>query len=184
MRGKPLGLVATVLAACTNGSTTRPARNAPMVDAEGFVRTCESAVFGDPNLRNALTVGPLILVGVREAATTSTRTFQERHGRYQAIKILAVVRGSDDVTVSVPVTWREHVALLYDPAAEANRYGFRLSQGHSEVTFEACPGTDAQYNGGFLATRPDCVRLIVELQGSEPLTGWMSLGAGRSSCPT
>lgn len=175
--------MAALLAACTSGSTTRPAPNKSMPDADGFVRTCESAVFGEPNLRNALTVGPLILVGVKEAATIPARTFQERRGRYQAIKILAVVQGSDDVTLTVPVTWREHVTLLYDPAAEANRYGFRLSQGHSEVTFEACPGTDAQYNGGFLATRPDCVRLIVEPQGSEPLTGWMSLGAGRSSCP-
>jgi hypothetical protein len=167
--------VALVLAACP---TSAPSDEEPGADPEGLTRGCDSAVFGDPNLENATRVGPLALVGIGEAATLPPRAFRERNGRFQAIKILAVVMGSKDVIVTLPTSQRAHVALLYDPRAKGNKYGFPFSAGDFRVTFRACPPNDAQYNGGFMAKLPICVRLEVESGGAELTPGWLSLGAG------
>lgn len=139
MNGRPLLVVAIALSACP--TSARPPEDAPTREAapDGLVRGCASAVFGDPNLDNASIVGPLALVGVREAATLEPRAFRERQGRLQAIKVLAVVMGAEDVTVTVPPSERAHVALLYDPRARGNRNGFPFSAGHARVTFRACP---------------------------------------------
>lgn len=183
MRGPPAVLLVVLFTSCTSGAEPRDERSAPEPGAAVLVRGCESAVFGDPNLGNALVVGPLALVGIREAATLPTTAFRRRQGRYPAIKILAVVRGPSDVTLAVHPNWRENVALLYDPHAGGNRHGFRFAAGDERVTFESCARGEAQYNGGFLATRPDCVRLEIRSEGAEPMTGWVSLGAGLS-CPS
>jgi hypothetical protein len=149
--------------------------------AAPFVRECDTAVFGDPNMENAIRLGPLVLVGVPQAASLPQRAFKPHEGRYGAIKLLAVVEGPNDVTVTVPMSQRDSVSLLYDPNARANKNGFLLSAGDPRVVFEACPGLEPQYNGGFIATRPSCVRLEVRSKASST-SGWISLGAGRS-CP-
>lgn len=94
--------------------------------------------------------------------------------------MLAVVKGSTDVTVTVPQSERDSVRLLYDPAVRANKYGFLLSAGDASVTFKACR-VEPQYNGGFVATQPTCLRLDVQSEDSSR-SGWISLGVGRS-CP-
>jgi hypothetical protein len=132
-------------------------------------------------MRNAVRIGPLVLVGIPQAAALPPRAFKPREGRYSAIKVLAVVKGSTDVTVTLPRSQRHSVSLLYDPTARANKNGFLFSAGDSRVTFRPCPGGEAQYNGGFIATRPTCVRLEVESKALST-SGWISLGAGRS-CP-
>jgi hypothetical protein len=176
MRRIWIGILLSSLPACTSfGGSAVPTSSD---DVPPFVRTCGSAVFGTPNLRNAITIGPLVLVGVPQAAGLDRRAFEPHDGRFQAIKVLAVVPGPADVTVTVPSSQRGSVALLYDPAARANRYGFRFSSGDPRVTFASCGGTETQYNGGFLATRPVCVRLEVESE-SRRAEGWLSLG-GRS----
>jgi hypothetical protein len=81
---------------------------------------------------------PLVLIGIRQAAMLLDRAFEPRGGRYGAIKVLAVVRGTYDVTVTVPTDQRDAVSLLYDPEARANEDGFRFSAGDASVTFEAC----------------------------------------------
>jgi hypothetical protein len=181
MRGS-LALACTVLlAGCTTSGPPHPSRPSSIDDVSPFVRACDTAVFGDPNMKNAITIGPLVLVGIPQAANLPSRAFKPREGRYGAIKVLAVVEGSTDVTVTVPGSQRDSVSLLYDPGARANRNGFLLSAGDPSVTFEACPGKEPQYNGGFIATGPSCVNLEVQSQAS-PTWGWISLGAGRS-CP-
>jgi hypothetical protein len=96
--------------------------------------------------------------------------------------LLAVVKGSNDVTVTVPKSKRDSVRLLYDPDARANKHGFLLSAGDARVIFQACRGTAPQYNGGFIATAPGCLDLEVQSAGSS-FSGWVSLGAG-DACPT
>jgi hypothetical protein len=182
IRELPVVVAAMGLAACPASSLPPEERPSPEAVAEGFVRECGSGVSGDPNLENASTFGPLTLVGIREAATLPPRAFRERRGRFQATKLLAVVRGTRDVTVTVPTSERAHVALLYDPHARANRHGFRFTVGDFQVTFGACPSREAQYNGGLIATRPGCVRLDIQPHGSAATTGWLSLGAG-FTCP-
>lgn len=174
-------LSCALLAACTS-SGPPDQKVAPRVkDAPPFIRDCDSAVFGDVNVKNAVMIGPLMLVGARQAANLPERAFRPRAGRYGAVKMLAVVKGSSDVTVSVPDGDRDSVRLLYNPDARANRYGFLLSAGHTRVTFKGCRDIEPQYNGGFIAAEPTCLSLDVQSEGIST-SGWISLGAGRS-CP-
>jgi hypothetical protein len=182
MRGKLALASAALLAACTSSGLPHPKTPSSIEDVAPFVRECDTAVFGDPNMKNAVTIGSLVLVGIPQAADLPPRAFKPHEGRYSAIKVLAVVKGSNDVTVTVPRSQRDSVSLLYDPGARANKNGFLFSTGDSRVTFEACTGMEPQYNGGFIATRPSCVSLKVQSKAASTL-GWISLGAGRS-CPS
>jgi hypothetical protein len=182
MRPAIVLVFATLLVSCTS-SNPPPAQGSPAVEgAAPFFRDCDSAVFGDVNTRNAATIGPLMLVGIPQAAHLPLRAFKPHEGRYGAIKLLAVVNGSSDVTVTVPESKRDSVRLLYDPEARANKHGFLLSAGDARVTFQACRGAAPQYNGGFIATAPSCLNLEVQSAGS-PSSGWVSLGVG-DACPT
>jgi len=82
--------------------------------------------------------------------------------------------------VTVPTEKRGHFALLYDPNARANKYGYPFSAGSPQVTFAACPGTQAQDNGGFIANRPMCASLQVRTETSSDTA---SLTIGEGSCP-
>ena len=175
-----LGLASVLLlAACTSEASRPPAPTVPP-HAPPLVRDCGSAVFGGPNMKNAMRIGPLILVGIPQAAKLSARAFEPDHGRYDAIKVLAVVKGDQDVTVTVPSSEAENFLLLYDPNARANKHGYPFSARDPRVTFEACPGTSAGYNGGFIARRPTCAALKVRT-GTSSDEASLTVGAG--SCP-
>jgi hypothetical protein len=182
MRGIIALTSAALLAACPTASDPRQGGPTGAKDVAPFVRDCASAVFGEPNIENAVSLGPLMLVGIPQAARLPSRAFKPHEGRYSAIKVLAVVMGSSDVTVTVPRSQRDWASLLYDPTARATRNGFLLSAGDPRVTFKTCQGGEPQYNGGFIATKPGCVRLEIESRTSST-SDWISLGAG-DSCPT
>jgi hypothetical protein len=129
---------------------------------------------------NAISIGPLILVGISQAAKLPPSAFEPDNGRYDVIKVLAIVNGDQDVTVTVPTEKRGRFALLYDPNARANKHGYPFSAGEPQVTFAACPGTQPQYNGGFIARRPTCASLQVR---TETLSDTASLTIGEGSCP-
>jgi hypothetical protein len=182
MRGTVALVSALLLVGCSS-SNSPDGQGRSVAQLPPFVRDCVTAVFGEPNLKNSDAIGPLVLVGIPQAAKLPPRSFEPHDGRYGAVKMLAVVRGSDDVTVTVASSQRDTVSLLYDPDVRANRNGFLFSAGDRSVTFEACPGSnpEPQYNGGFIATQPGCVTLDVTTDTSST-TGWVSIGAGRS-CP-
>jgi hypothetical protein len=182
MRGIIALTSTALLAACSSASGPRPEGPTGLQGGAPLVRNCASAVFGEPNSENAVSLGPLMLVGIPQAARLSSRAFKPHDGRYSAIKVLAVVMGPNDVTVTVPSSQRHWVSLLYDPTARATRNGFLLSAGDPRVTFKTCQGGEPQYNGGFIATKPGCVRLEIESRTSST-SDWISLGAG-DSCPT
>lgn len=131
-------------------------------------------------MRNAIRIGPLALVGVPQARLLPSRAFRPHNGRYGAIKVLAVVTGREDVTVTVARNDRRSFALLYDPNARANKHGFLFSSGDSQVTFEACGDTSLNYNGGFIARHPTCATLQVKTVTSSQ-SGSLTVGEG--SCP-
>lgn len=175
---------ALVLAACTSDGpqpTSDRQLPTPAIGAvpSALIRGCETAVFGEPNMENAFTIGSLVLVGIPQAE--SSRVFKPHEGRYAEIKLLAVVNGSDDVTLSVSESQRESVTLLYDPKARANKNGYLFLAGDPRVTFRACPGDEAQYNGGFIAKHPICLSLEVQSEEST-LSGSIPLGM-TASCP-
>src|SRR5919106_5506596 len=172
---------AALLAACTSASGPRPEGPPGGTDVAPFVRNCASAVFGEPNIENAVSLGPLMLVGIPQAARLPSRAFKPHEGRYSAIKVLAVVMQSSHVTVTVPAGQRDWVSLLYDPTARATRNGFLLSAGDPRVTFKTCPGREPQYNGGGLETHDGRARAQIESRTSST-SGSISLGAG-DSCP-
>ena len=64
MRGIVALASAAVLAACTSATDPRPEGPTGTKDVAPFIRTCDSAVFGEPNLKNAVSIGPLMLVGI------------------------------------------------------------------------------------------------------------------------
>ena len=171
---------AVVLSACASDHPHRTLMPSTEVPAP-FVRECGSAAHGEPNLKNAVTIGPLALVGVPQAATESRRVFGPHEGRYYAVKVLAVINGSHDVTVSVSENQRRSVALLYDPNARANKKGFLFSAGDPSVRFGACPEADVAYPGGFIAKHPICVMLHVQSKESS-LSGSIALGVS-GPCP-
>lgn len=174
-------VLAAMLWACTSSGVPVPTGSSGVEGGTSFIRGCGSAVAGEVNMRNALTIGPLVLVGIPQAANLPRRAFKSDDGQYGSIKILAVVKGTRDVTVAVPEDQRSSVRLLYDPDARAYRHGFLLSAGDDRVTFEECHGIEAQYNGGFIATTPTCVNLQIQAEGFSA-SSWISLGAG-ASCP-
>jgi hypothetical protein len=130
-------------------------------------------------MRHAVSIGPLTLIGTDQ--TLSPGAFEPHHGRYSAIKVLALVSGASDVTVTVTLSVRDSLFLLYDPAARGNEDGFRVSDGDAQVRFEACPGSEPRYDGGFLLTEAGCVELDVESDGSGVIVGSFPIG-NRASC--
>jgi hypothetical protein len=130
-------------------------------------------------MKNAIRIGPLALVGLPQARTRPLRAFQQHHGRYGAIKVLAVVTGDQDVTVTVPGSQRRILTLLYDPSAQANKHGFLFTAGDPHVTFEACsdyaPTTTVVHRKGAI-----CAKLQVQTATSSQTP---TLTVGRGSCP-
>jgi hypothetical protein len=179
MSGTLVIATAVLLAACTSLGPPHPKKPSGAEDVAPFIRECDTAVFGDPNMKNAVRIGPLVLVGIPQAAKLSPRAFKPHEGRYGAIKLLAIVEESSDLTLTVPRSQRDSVSLLYNEGARANKNGFLFSAGDPRVTFQACPGMEPQYNGGFIATRPSCVSLEVQSKAATT-SGRISLGAGRS----
>jgi hypothetical protein len=196
----------TLLAACTEprstgpvegqapapGPTAAPGPSAtrPGPTAAGFVRTCESSVYGelgDGWRRDSVIAGPLAFVALREAARGPAGEFRRRGSGYPGQKVLVVVEAGATVTVTVPAAERRHLALLYDPASWNERNSYRIADGQPAVTFQACPaeqqpaGADGtQFNGGFVVAGPRCATLEVSTPAAPtPRRVAVSFGAGR-----
>ncbi len=195
-----LGLVAlaagVALAACEqdaakpSAADSRPA-GPPTPPRAETVRRCRTAVFGeDPQQKGAVTAGPLTLV-----AGDERRRALEPSGD---LKVLALVKTGETVTVVVPEGERQRLSLLYDSGGGwgPNR-PLRLSDGTSSVRFSACaqgeewaPGqpypdpNETQFNGGFFVRGAHCASLEVWVDGqASPLQLALGLGTGDRPCP-
>jgi hypothetical protein len=122
MRGVIAIASAVVLSACTSDHPHRTVTPSTAVPVP-FVRECGSAALGEPNLKNAVTIGPLVLVGIPQAAAESRRVFGPHEGRYYAVKVLAVVNGiarRNRVGIGEPTSLRG-LALRSECAGEQER---------------------------------------------------------------
>ena len=142
-----------------------------VVDGPPTVRDCSSSVGADlPSdwQRYTVAAGPLTLYYWNASTLTDPVRFTARApGRYEPIKILALVSGPATVTLSVPLTERGRVALVYGPASEW-RKTMRISDGHAATNFEGCPGSDSdetQFNGGFVVGGTQCATFDVHVEG-------------------
>jgi hypothetical protein len=163
-----------------------------VIEATPPVRSCENSVYGDlPAGWEAQTVfaGPLGLFdlshNVREARYTPLRGTTRR---YEAIKILLLVKSGESATLTVPSEERRQVALLYAPPLARGGTGVSVAEGHAAVTFYACPASEelpyTQFNGGFVVAGSRCAEVDVTVEGrSEPFVLGIPFGASCSSVP-
>jgi hypothetical protein len=144
-----------------------------VVEATPPVRSCESSVYGElPAGWEAHTVfaGPLgffdLYQNLREGRYTPLRGTTRR---YEAIKVLLLVRGGESATLTVPPDERRQVALLYAPPLAQGGNGVSVAEGHAAVTFHACPATGdlpyTQFNGGFVVAGARCAEVDVSVEG-------------------
>jgi hypothetical protein len=161
------------------------------------VRDCQSAVYGEKvapqALDNAVVAGPLTLAGAAAWENRPARAI----ARERTLKVLAIVRAGERVTLVVPPAERDRLSLLYDASEPGPRRPLRLSDGTFSVRFSACTESEewipgerypdqrrTQFNGGFFVRGPHCAPLDVWSDGREsPLRRWLPLGTGDRPCP-
>jgi hypothetical protein len=157
-----------------------------------FFRSCADRVgegVEQPEVESiAFDVGPLSFpaLDIRETAMMAAPAFEPgSDGRYQALMYVTVVDGTalGPIDLWVDPLDRGYAGLLYDPVLWNE--GTLAAADHT-VRFEGCPGVDAQFNGGFLVTRPICLSITVIQWGRDaPLVSFGSIPFGVSSdvCP-
>jgi hypothetical protein len=161
------------------------------------VRDCPSAVYGEginsKALEDAVVAGPLTLAIQAGWMDRPTRAF----AREPTLKVLAIVRAGERVTLVVPGDERGHLSLLYDVSEPGPRRPLRLSDGTSSVRFSACTESEewipgerypdprrTQFNGGLFVRGAHCAAVDVWAEGEEePLRRWLPLGTGSHPCP-
>jgi hypothetical protein len=164
----------------TRSTTTR---GAPF--PAGFVRTCDTSVFGtldSPGWRaHSVIAGPLVFYYGDQFVEQPDSVFAPlagQDGYYAGQKLLVLVRRGAVVTVVIPESIRSDAALLYDPAAWNDRNAYRIEDGESAVTFKACKKGETapaggplmamtQFNGSVVVAGARCVPLEVHVQGKE-----------------
>jgi hypothetical protein len=185
-------LLTVALTACTS---TRPAGErstptatlgspaaSPSPKASGvFVRACDDSVFGELGRgwkKASVIMGPIAFVGLPSYRDGPDRFFRSRHGRYPALKVLAVVSGEGVISVSIVPGDTDRVRMMYDPAAWGERNLYPLDAGDTTTVFGPClTHRSTQFNGGFLITGRTCATLEVSVGGEQPLRKLVSFGA-------
>jgi hypothetical protein len=164
----------------------------------GFVRTCETSVFGTLDSRgwraHSVFAGPLTFYYADQFTAQPDSVFAPlagQDGYYAGQKLLVLVRRGAVVTVVIPESIRREAALLYDPAAWNDRNAYRIEDGESAVTFKACKKGETapaggplnamtQFNGGFVVAGARCVPLEVHVRGDErSISAALPFGSGR-----
>ncbi len=150
-----------------------------------FVRACDDSVFGELGQgwkKASVIMGPIAFVGLPGHRDGPDRYFRSRHGRYPALKVLAVVTGNGVISVSIARRDTDRVRMMYDPSAWGDRNLYPLEAGDTTTVFGPClPHRSTQFNGGFLVTGRTCATLEVSAGGGQPLRKLVSFGA--LSCP-
>jgi hypothetical protein len=185
------------LAACDGGSTQPSAGDPNGPPRPETVRDCPSAVYGEEinprALEDAVIAGPLTLAVEAGWADRPARAYAPE----RVLKVLAIVRAGERVTLVVPGGERDRLSLLYDVTERGPPRPLRLSDGTWSVRFTACTSSEewvpgerypdtrkTQFNGGFFVRGAHCAPLDVWTDGQEePLRRWLSLGTGDRPCP-
>jgi len=146
-----------------------------------FVRACDNSVFGELGRdwrKAAVIMGPIAFVGLRGWREGPDREFRSRHGRYPALKVLAIVTGDSVISVSIAHRDTDRVRMLYDPSVWRDHNLYPLDAGDTTTVFGPCrPHRSTQFNGGFLVTGRTCATLEVSPGGGQPLRRLVSFGA-------
>lgn len=132
--------------------------------------------------RRALILGPLALGNLR-TYTARQPLPGEVDGRYGAYEVIAIVNAGTAPVLSLPRSEWSTVGLLYDPSKFRDDGAYRIRDLDQLVRFRACRATSfnhgvSQFDGGFVVSRPQCVRFTV----STP-NGRTYAGAFRAAAP-
>lgn len=185
-------VAAGTLSACDRDPTRQGVPTQPTSVSSGpppaeTVRTCRTAVYGDPaSRRKALTAGPVSLLVDRHADVQPPKE----------VKALVLIRAGEKVTLVIPEDEQNRLSLLYD-FGPGPKHLLRLSDGTSSVRFNACtssqnwaqgqPYPDAdetQFNGGFFVRGAQCATLEVWVDGqSDPALLELEFGMDGRPCP-
>jgi hypothetical protein len=183
-------------------SAAAPSGDAPRPDA---VRDCRTHIEGrlpPVGRRKDLVVGPVRFRGFRAysrfLAGEPRRDFEIRDGEYQTTKFVTEVRAGVDVIVAIAPQSKRRAGLLYDLDLEYGRYGVPFGESQRAVRFRGCRanhpagsprfyrrrtiGPWTQFNGGFLFTRPQCLRLDVYVRGRAPRRFTEPFARPRAGC--
>jgi hypothetical protein len=189
--GVRLGVIVLTLAAC-DGDSGAPDAESPEMPAAEIARNCQSAVYGKlrPDVRKAaVAAGPLALL-VEDGGGAAA--FEPS----AIVKVLALVRTGERLTLSVPDAERRRLSLLYDLSTAGPRRPLRLSDGTSSVRFSACtrseewsPGQpypeprETQFNGALIVRGAHCASLEVWVEGqAQPMALGVPFGTGDRAC--
>jgi hypothetical protein len=189
-------VAAALLAACSAEPAARPSGSSapgprpPPPAAAGFVRTCESSVYGELDdgwRKQSLVVGPLAFVYLEEAAEWPPGNLRRHGNGYYGQKVLVAVDNGATVTVTVPAADRARLSLLYDPATWKDSGRYQVADGDPAVTFQSCEAAEhpygadhTQFNGGFVVAGPGCASLEVSTPAwRTPRRVTVSFAAGR-----
>ena len=185
-------------------SATGTSSRSPGVPKSEGVRDCASRVESrllTPRPRDDLVAGPITFYGLRELNRVATRhpseAFETKNDEYRPLKTITEVRADTVVTVAIAPADRKRATLFYRQPFPSGRraLGFRLDEGQAVIRFESCPanrrrfsgrgvvGPRTQFNGGFLFTEAQCVRLDVYDQTNGTTHRYVEpYGRQRSSC--
>jgi hypothetical protein len=115
--------------------------------------------------RRALLLGPLALGNLRTYKPDQALpgTVGARRGAYE---VIAVVNARSTPLLSLPRSEWGSVGLLYDPSQFRDDGAYLLTNTTHAVRFKACDSLKfnhgvSQFDGGFVVTRPQCVKLLV-----------------------
>jgi hypothetical protein len=120
---------------------------------------------------NDIVVGPLAFVGILNHAPT-----WEFASTPDGIKVPISLERDTVVTLVVPETERDHVALAYGPIG---LHSVSVADAYRSVRFEACDGQRTGWSGGFIVADPRCVTLHVWVENEKrPHTVVIPFGTG------
>lgn len=172
------------------------------------VRDCRTHVEGrlpPIDRRTDLVVGPVRFRGFRAYSRRAARGrpgdwFEIRDDEYHSLKVVTEVRAGVDVIVAIAPANRRLAGMLYKLDVAYGRYGVPFRAAQQTVRFRACRarrpaehprfyrratvGPWTQFNGGFLFTRPQCLRLDVYVRGREPRRFTEPFARSRKGCST
>jgi hypothetical protein len=156
-----------------SGSMSQP----PLVSEPDVVVGCDDQIYTGSRFTpdtNDIVGGPLAFVGIRNYAPT-----WEFASTPDGIKVPISLERGTIVTLVVPETERNHVALAYGPIG---LHSVSVADAYRSVRFEACDGQRTEWSGGFIVTDPRCVTLDVWVDHeNHPRT--IALPFGVERCP-
>jgi hypothetical protein len=177
---------ATTPGAGRAGSEARVPARTPA--AAAATRTCAMVGFGGlakDYRRHALVVGPIAFGNLRALSPREPLPVArgERHGAYE---VIAIVNAGADLTISLPRSEWSTVGLLYDPSKFRDDGLYRLTDMDQAMRLIACKPPSfnhgvSQFDGGFVVTRPQCVRFAVTTADGRRYSGRFPAAA---PCPS